>query len=65
MRRFAFALCVILPSWGWAENYLCIADETTGFAKRDGRYQQTDFTLNKYVVNSETKTVNIFGVEGN
>ena len=64
MRWFAFVLCVILPSWGWADNYLCIADETTGFAKRDGRYQQTNFTLNKYVVNSEKKTVNIFGVEG-
>ena len=57
MRWFAFVLCVILPSWAWADNSLCIADETTGFAKRDGRYQQTDFTPNKYVVNSETKTM--------
>ena len=36
-----------------------------GFAKRDGRYQQSDLTPNNYVVNPETKTVNIFGVEGN
>ena len=65
MRMVALIMCLLLPSWGWADNYLCIADETTGFAKRDGRYQQTDFTPNKYVVNSEAKTVSAFGIEGN
>ena len=32
-------------------------------SKKDGRYQQTDSINDKYIVNLETKNVNIFGKE--
>ena len=60
MKCFAFVFCFMLPYWAVAENYLCISDEATGFVKRGGRYQQTNFISDKYIVNAENRIVRIF-----
>ena len=36
-------LYLMLPSWGWADNYLCIAEQAAGFKTIDGLHQATIF----------------------
>ena len=53
MKRLALILCLMWPSWGWAERlqvnsqYLCIAEKATGFMFRDGEWKSTDFKTDK------------------
>ena len=62
MKRFVLILCLMLPSWGWADNYLCIAEQAAGFKTIDGRHQATEFkTEDKYLVSEATGNVTRFG----
>ena len=55
-------LMLITPSLAVAENYLCITEQTTGFSKINGKYEQTHFKSGKkYIVSTEKKTVFEFG----
>ena len=53
MRLFTLIMCLMLPSWGWAEGlrvssqYLCIAEKATGFMFRDDEWKSTDFKTDK------------------
>lgn len=57
-------LILIMPSFAWAENYLCISDKATGFKFKDGTWQTTGFKSgDKYIVSTEDLTVTEFGEE--
>ncbi|MDA9317684.1 hypothetical protein N9Q42_00755 [bacterium] len=61
MKIILSALLLIAPSFSWAENYLCIPDQATGFSKQDGKYEISEFAANKIIVTTETKTLTAFG----
>ena len=61
MRWFALILCLWMPSWGWAENYLCIPEKAVGLLP-DDNFQATFFKPTmKYIVSTEKKTLTLFG----
>jgi hypothetical protein len=65
IRRFALIMCLMLPSWGWADNYLCVAERAVGFAVRGGVFQETFFNMNtKYLMSTEKRTLSFFGGDG-
>ena len=65
MKRIALMLILIMPSFAWAENYLCISDKVTGFKFMDDTWQTTGFkTGDKYIVSTEALTVTKFGEQG-
>ena len=64
MKRIALMLILIMPSFGWAENYLCIVEQSTGFKYMNGKWQSVTFNpVSKYLVSTEDLQVNPFGDE--
>jgi len=54
-----------MPSWAWAENYLCISDGAAGFRVENEEYKPTVSTGgDKYIVSVENGTVTPHGREG-
>ena len=62
MRLVALILILIVPTWAVADNYLCITEKATGFAKQNGKFDIANFSGGqKYIVNTEDATVSAFG----
>ena len=64
MRLLAVIIMLIAPSFAWAENYLCITDQATGFSAEDGTHKITQFKSGeKFIFNTENATLSQFGSE--
>ena len=62
MKRISLIFVLMLPSWAWAENYLCISDEAAGFRVENEKYKATIFAGGtKYIVSVDNKTVTKHG----
>lgn len=62
IQRLALILLLIAPSWAGAGNYLCIADEATGFKTIGGTFKATAIIAgDKYIVSEDDGTVTKFG----
>ena len=67
MRLIVFILLLIAPSLSWAEKYLCIAEDASGFIYRDVIKKWENTAINpqatKYLVSFTDRTVSKFGEE--
>ena len=62
MRFIALILILIAPTWAVADNYLCITDKATGFAKQNGKFDIANFSSGqKYIINTKDATLSAFG----
>ena len=66
MKRIALILTLMMPSWAWTQNYLCIGEQTTGFIYQNNKWDETSFSDEKFIVKIENKkpTVTKFGEKG-
>ena len=50
-----------MPSWSFAEGYLCNTDNATEFRKIDGKYESTNFKSgDEYLLSTEEKFLREF-----
>ena len=62
MRFIALILILIAPTWAVGDNYLCITDKATGFAKKNGKFDIANISSGqKYIFNTEDATLSLFG----
>jgi len=54
---------LIAPNWAVADNYLCISEKATGFAKQNGKFDVANIASgDKYIINTENASLTLFGL---
>ena len=63
MRLVALILTLIAPNWAVADNYLCISEKATGFAKQNGKFDVANIASgDKFTFSTEKAELSAFGV---
>ena len=63
MRLITLIFLLIAPSFVAADNYLCITDKAVGFTKRDGVWDEANFSSgDKLTFSTEKAELSAFGV---
>lgn len=64
MKNLALILTLIVaPSWAWAENYLCVSEESVAITAPKNDWKRSRVEDKKFIVSMEEKTVRLFGGE--
>ena len=62
MRNSAFIFFILSPFASFAEQYICMGEQVTGFIYENDAWTDTKLTSDeKYLVSFEKKSVSIFG----
>ena len=61
MKLIALTLLLMAPGFSWAENYICVPDQATGFSTETGKYEITKLESKRIIISTEDKTLSLFG----